>query len=267
MSQPTILSVKELRGSIQGNELLDQISLRLHAGETVGIIGPNGAGKSTLLKFLAGLLTPDSGQLELLGEPFQGWSSQDFARQVAYQEQTQQFAWPLPVREVVGLGRLPWRGQPNCNAGSHAAIIPAALATCGITALSERRIDSLSAGEQALAGLARVLAGQPALILADEPAAALDSYYQLLLMEILREHGRSSTHSANLIVLHDLNLAARFCQRLLLLYQGRIVAAGPPRTVLTQETLARYYRVETAIMDTPQGLQIAVLKRLTDKLP
>lgn len=264
MSQPAILSVKELSGSIQNSKLLDQISLSLSAGETVGIIGPNGAGKSTLLKFLAGLLTPDSGQRELLGESFQRWSSQDFARQVAYQEQTQQFAWPLPVREVVGLGRLPWRGQTNLSAESHAAIIAAALTTCGISALAERRIDSLSAGEQALAGLARVLAGQPALILADEPAAALDPYYQLLLMEILRNHARSSTHSANLIVLHDLNLAARFCQRLLLLYRGRIVAAGPPRDVLTEETLARYYRVETAIMDSPQGLQIAVLKRLAE---
>lgn len=262
MSMSSILSVRELNWSVRGRKLLEDIRLELESGETVGIIGPNGAGKSTLLKLLARLLTADSGHCSLLGSPYPQWSATDFAQRVAYQEQRLQFAWSLPVREIVALGRLPWRKLAGQVSDRDDDIIAAALAECGITALAERPIDSLSAGEQALVGLARVIAGEPALILADEPAAALDPHYQLLLMETLRHHALGSPPCANLIVLHDLNLAARFCKRLLLLHEGRVVVTGTPETVLTRETLARYYRVEAAIMATPHGLQVAALERL-----
>ena len=212
-------------------ERLQGIDLAVRAGELVGVIGPNGAGKSTLLAALAGL-ERCRGDVWLDGLPLDARPVRERARLMGYLPQAGQSAWALPVRDVVAMGRLPW-GDKNDQA------IQAALAATGATDLAGRRIDRLSGGEQARVWLARVLAGQPRVLLADEPVAALDLYYQRAVMQALR--GFADSGNAALVAIHDLSLAARCCDRLVLLGQGRIHAQGKPGEVLTADLLEALY--------------------------
>lgn len=213
------------------------VSLDLQPGELVGVIGPNGAGKSTLLAALAGVQR--AGGLVLLdGRPLDRLPPRERARRIGYLPQAGHSAWALRVREVVAMGRLPWG-----DAGGEA--IDAALAATGASALAGRRIDALSGGEQARVWLARVLAGQPRVLLADEPVASLDLYYQRAVMAALRSHADAG--NAVLVALHDLGLAARHCDRLLLLAGGRAEAAGTPAAVLEPARLSQVYGLPVVV--------------------
>lgn len=276
MSDP-LLSAHKLSRVVNGKAILDDINLELGSGELLGIIGPNGAGKSSLVRLLANLHggkgrkhsamagmarpTRGGGERYLQGKAYDDWGSQDFARCLAYLEQDAQIHWPLPVERVVSLGRLPWRRPFQTDSAEDRRIVYDAMGRCDILHLAERSVEHLSAGEKALVNLARVLAGQPRLIIADEPAAALDPYHQLLLMEILQDLARGQHQAGAMVVLHDLNLAARFCDRLLLLHQGKVVTCGSPEQVLTPDTLKTIYHIETAIMPGEYGPVIASLKR------
>ena len=225
------------------------VDLRLEAGELLGLIGPNGAGKSTLLKAIAQLL-PHRGQVYLAGRSARRISVRERARRMAYLSQDNQVQWPILVRELVGLGRHPHRTGWGEASGEHdgggasaadIAAIDAAMRAADIWELRERRADQLSGGERARARLARVLAVGAPLILADEPVAALDPRHQLEVMHLLRSHCGGG--GAVIVVLHDLTLASRFCDRLLLLDEGRLVAAGPVDAVLTAANLRRVYGI------------------------
>ena len=218
-------------------EVLTDLSFRLGPGLT-GLVGPNGAGKSTLLRAAAGL-TPARGGVWLGGRPAAGLAPGDRARAVAYLAQQGDSAWPLPAAELVALGRLP-HGGARGPAG-HDPAVHRALGLCGCMELSGRRVDTLSGGERARVLLARALAVEAPLLLCDEPVASLDPYHQLRIMALLRGLGASGV--AVVCVLHDLSLAARFCDRLLLLDGGRLLADGPPGEVLDDARLARAYRV------------------------
>lgn len=227
-----------LRCSALGvDQRLDGIDLEIAPGELVGVIGPNGAGKSTLLAALAGLL-PSQGVLLLQGEPLPGLPARQRARRLGYLAQAGHSAWALAVEDIVAMGRLPW-------GDNDAAAIAAAMQATGADALRGRRIDALSGGEQARVWLARVLAGQPQLLLADEPVASLDLYYQRAVMKTLRQFADGGR--AALVALHDLGLAARYCDRLLLLAQGRLVAAGSPAQVLQAPLLEAVYGLPVAV--------------------
>lgn len=219
------------------DQRLDGIDLEIVPGELVGVIGPNGAGKSTLLAALAGLL-PSQGVLLLQGEPLPALPARQRARQLGYLAQSGHSAWALAVEDIVAMGRLPW-------GDNDAAAIAAALQATGADVLRGRRIDALSGGEQARVWLARVLAGQPQLLLADEPVASLDLYYQRAVMQTLRQFADGGR--AALVALHDLGLAARYCDRLLLLAQGRLVAAGSPAQVLQAPLLEAVYGLPVAV--------------------
>lgn len=219
--------------------LLDKVSVRLKAGEVLGVIGPNGAGKSSLLKLLAGVCAPAAGVIELGGKPLQDCSARHKAQTIAYLEQRPHVHWPLTIRQIVTLGRLPHAPEADADA---AAAVRAALDFTGIAAFEQRLFNTLSEGEKMLVNVSRVLATQPRIILADEPTAALDPYHQLLVLELLRTlagQGRGV-----LVVLHDLNLAARFCDRLLLLAAGRVVSEGKPAVVLNARHIEQAYHVE-----------------------
>jgi iron complex transport system ATP-binding protein len=241
MSMPAqpLLQVRGLSVVAAGTTLLQDLDLSIAPGELVGVIGPNGAGKSTLLRCLAGLDAPGAGEVLLDATPLQAASLEQRARSIAWLEQRPQLHWPLLVEQVVALGRLPWRDQPQAQPA--ATLVQRALERCDLLALREREFHSLSEGEKLLVNLARILVVEARLILADEPTSALDPRQQLRVMELLQQQAQSG--KAVLAVLHDLTLAARYCTRLLLLHKGQLVASGSPELVLTAQHLASVYEV------------------------
>lgn len=227
---------------------LSAIDLVLEPGELVGVIGPNGAGKSTLLSVLAGLQPMARGVVTLDQQPLEALPARQRARLIGYLAQAGHSAWALQVEDIVAMGRLPWG---DADAGA----IAAALQATGADALCGRRIDTLSGGEQARVWLARVLAGQPRLLLADEPVASLDLYYQRAVMQTLR--GFADSGRSALVALHDLGLAARYCDRLLLLAGGRLQAAGSPAQVLQAGLLETVYGLPVQVDLQAQPPQIS----------
>ncbi len=230
-----------------GRIVLDDVTLELRAGELVGLLGPNGAGKTTLLRVTLGL-QPASGTVTLGGERLAALPPRARALAVAYVPQEHEIAWPIAVRELVRLGRLPHRRPP----AEDAAAVEAALAHMDIAGLADRPATELSGGERCRALIARALAQAAPLLLLDEPTAGLDPAHSLALMAMLRALVAGG-HGA-LVSLHDLALAARWCDRLLLLDRGRIVADGPPLEVLTPARLADVYGVTAHVSRDSGGV-------------
>ena len=216
---------------------LNDVSLNLAHGEMLGIIGPNGSGKSTLLHCLAGIL-PYRGRVEFAGANLAHLPSQTRAQKIAFVPQASHSAWSLSVEDIVTLGRLPW-------ADEDAPAIANAMAHTGVSEWRTRRVDTLSGGEQSRVWLARVLAGQPMLLLADEPVASLDLYYQQQVMQSLR--GYAEDAQSVILSIHDLALAARYCDKLCLLNHGRIHAIGTPQQVLTEANISAVFKVQAHI--------------------
>jgi iron complex transport system ATP-binding protein len=217
---------------------LKAVNLRLAEAEIVCVLGPNGAGKTTLVRVASGLLSPRSGEVRLLGEPLAHHPRErtDVARHLAVVEQTQSIAGSFTVRDVVGMGRAPHQGAWMRPSGEDAAIVDAALARCDLLALAGRAANALSGGEQKRVAVARALAQQPKVLLLDEPGAFLDVRHQLDLYELLVREVKER-RMACLVVMHELNIAAQFADRVVLLKDGRIVAAGAVPDVLTWQTL------------------------------
>jgi iron complex transport system ATP-binding protein len=215
-------------------------SMALAHGSVVALVGPNGAGKSSLLKAIAGLV-PCTGVVRS-PEHALGSSSRARARTIAYLPQSPAAHWPMKVRDLVALGRLPHRAFGGALEPEDGVAIEAAMRETGVTALAERAVDELSGGELSRVQLARALAVQAPILLVDEPVAALDPYHQLEIMHVLTEY---ATRDALVVaVLHDLTLAARFAHRIVVMHEGAVVADGRPEQVLSADTLRRYYRVE-----------------------
>jgi iron complex transport system ATP-binding protein len=231
-----------------GRVLLEPVDLDLQPGELLGLIGPNGAGKSTLVQALAQLRRHSGGCL-LDGEPLESMPAMRRARQLAYLAQADTLQWPLSVEALVALGRHPhrarvWPGSAKAS-GTDDGVIDRVLAVTGITHLRGRRIDTLSGGERALARLARVLAVEAGLLVLDEPVASLDPRHQLEVMRLLR--AQCDDGVSVLVVLHDLTLASRFCDRLLLLDRGHTVVCGDAHAVLDDVHLRRVYGIESLV--------------------
>ena len=261
----SLLSAHQLEYAIDGIPILRQVDFELTAGELVGLIGPNGAGKSTLLRLLTGVLSPDSGTVDYDGQSLAQISPQQRARQLGYLVQGARAHWPFSVEKVVGLGRLPyqkWWQQPDQEDRQK---VDQAMRMTETLAYRNRVVTTLSGGEQTLVMLARIFASENRLIFADEPVAALDPYHQLHVMEILRQHAASDR--AGVVVLHDLGLAARFCDRLYLMSHGRIDCSGSVGEVLNRDNIARVYGVDSAVECSEAGVSITPLKRIGDHHP
>ena len=231
--------------------VLDNVSLSLDEGCVTGLAGPNGAGKTTLLRAALSLLKPEAGHIALFGKPLGGWSDDARARAMAYLPQAGESHWPLIARRVVALGRMPHRAGLARLSQADETAIEDALARCDAAELADRRMDELSAGERARVLLARALATLAPVLLVDEPAAHLDPAHQLRLMELLREEARRGT--AVIVTLHDLALATRYCDRLVLLKDGRVAAQGTPDAALSDAALAHVFGVRAARVTDETG--------------
>jgi iron complex transport system ATP-binding protein len=209
------------------------ISVALEAGEMLGVIGPNGSGKSTLLQSLAGILDYQ-GAIDFDGHAIESLTPRHHAQRIGLLPQSCESAWSLSVEDIVALGRLPW-GDQDPDA------IQCAIDQAGVRELLGRKVDQLSGGERARVWLARVLAGQPRLLLADEPIASLDLYYQRSVMEVLRQYAKAE--QGVILAIHDLSLAARYCDQLCLMHHGKVYAWGTPETVLTEANLSAVFKV------------------------
>lgn len=235
------LEAKSVSVSIRSRELVSRASLHISGGELVGLIGPNGAGKSTLLRAMLGITEKSAGDIMLDGKDFLALPGSERARAVAFLPQERRVEWRLPAHDIVMLGRYPHQTGFGGPTPEDRAAVDRALEAVDSNGLRDRPVAVLSGGERTRILLARALAVEAPLLLVDEPIAALDPYHQLHVMEILRERARNGC--GVLAVIHDLALAERFMDRLVLMDSGRIVADAAPASVLTPERLATVYRV------------------------
>ncbi len=235
------LEARDITVRIRARAIVDRASLAVSSGELVGLIGPNGAGKSTLLKAILGIRTRDSGSVMLDGAELLALPPRTRARNVAFLPQDRRVEWRLSARDVVRLGRYPHlAGFGRLTPQGQTAVDRAIQAVDGGDLL-DRRVTVLSGGERTRILLARALAVEAPILLVDEPIAALDPYHQLHVMEILQSLARSGT--GVLAVIHDLALAARFMDRIVLMHDGAVVGDGPPGEVLSAEKLRQAYRI------------------------
>jgi iron complex transport system ATP-binding protein len=245
MNAPALI-VTEASLTVKRAPLLDRASLSLAPGELVVLLGPNGAGKTSLLRVALGLVTPDSGTALLQGEPAASLSSRDRARAVTYLPQMRDLAWPMRVRDVVALGRFAYGAAPERLEQADAQAVAQALAACDLDPLADRATDTLSGGELARVHVARALASQAPLMLADEPVGSLDPRHQHSVMRLIR--GFVDRGGGALVVLHDLDLAALHADRLVWMADGRTVASGSVADTMTPHWISAIYGVQAAVV-------------------
>ena len=239
------LDVKHLSCQVDHKTLVQDLSFSLEAGQLVGLIGPNGAGKSSLLKTLAGIYPCQQGQILVDGVDVGNLSRKAFAQQVAYMQQDPPISFSYRVEALVMTARTPYLAWWQQESKADKAIATQAMKETGVYDLRHRTIDSLSGGERQRVFLAKALAQEASCLLLDEPAAALDLMHAEGLFRLVRKQCQEG-HSA-LVVVHDLELAAKYCSRLILLSEGRLVADGAPLEVLTPEHLREAYGMEADV--------------------
>ena len=242
------IALRDVRLALGQRVVLDAIDAAIPPGRITAVVGPNGAGKSTLLRACAGLISPERGAISLADRPLDAYARAELARAIAYLPQERAVHWPLAARAVVALGRLPHHDvKPEA--------IERALAAMDITLLADRPVSQLSGGERARVLVARALAQEAPLLIADEPTAGLDPAHALTLFSCFRQ---LATEGRTVVVaLHDLSLAARFADHVILLANGRIAASGPPGEVLAPRNLEPAFGV-TMLCTIVDGLPIVV---------
>ncbi|MFI5571902.1 ABC transporter ATP-binding protein [Streptomyces sp. NPDC051740] len=235
--------------------VVDGVTLTLRPGETVGLLGPNGSGKSTLLRLMAGVLAPTAGVVTLDGRPLAEVGRRATARRIATVEQHAHTQTELTVRDVVALGRIPHRRAWSPPTAADAEAVAEALRRTGLTDRADQSWHTLSGGERQRAQIARALAQEPRELLLDEPTNHLDIQHQLDLLDLV-----ASLPVTTVIALHDLNLAAMYCDRLLVLHDGCTVAEGTPAEVLTPALIEQVYGVRAEVTHVPDRPVIRFLR-------
>jgi iron complex transport system ATP-binding protein len=248
-----VLEVRGISTRIDGRVIVDSVSLSVSRGEVVGVVGANGSGKTTLVRTLAGLLDPDSGEVVVDGVVFDssgdGASRRNWARKVAYMPQSAE-SHPFTAFESVLMGRYPHLGRFELEGSGDHDLAWTAMERTSTTEFVNRKLDTLSGGERQRVVLARVLVQQADVFLMDEPTASLDLRHQILTMNLVREETRERNAGA-VVILHDLSLAARFCDRLVILHEGKKLAEGTPWEVLTPGNLRTAFGVEGLVEPDP----------------
>lgn len=243
------IAVQGLRFGYGNKPLFEEFSLNIEAGEFFGIIGPNGSGKSTLLRLFAGILLPEKGTVELLGQEIKTLSRRKIARMVGLVPQESFFAFEWQVTEVVMMGRNPFFGLFDRPRQTDIAKVEEAMRLTEVIDFKERSINSISAGEKQRVVLARALAQEPEILLLDEATSHLDIHHRLKILTILK--GLNQRGRTIVFVSHELNDAAAFCSRILLLSQGRCLACDRPEKVITTDLIRQAYGVEPFVFSHP----------------
>lgn len=244
-----LLRVKDLAVSIASTKIIESISFSLKRGEILGVVGANGSGKTTLIRSIAGLLEPDSGTVSVDGVDASALGHSDRAQIISYMPQ-QVESHPFTAFEAVLMGRYPYLGRLELEGVADREIAFSAMRRTGTESFADRRLDTLSGGERQRVVMARVLAQQPQVLLMDEPTASLDLEHQILTMDLINEEV-AKRDSGAIVILHDLSLAARFCDRLLLMQNGELTANGTPWEVLTPENLRIAFNIEGLVEPDP----------------
>jgi iron complex transport system ATP-binding protein len=234
------------------------ISMAVQRGDFVALLGPNGSGKSTLLRVLLGALVPQSGSVRFEGRAIGDWPREAIARRVGVVAQSEEFAFPLTVREVVAMGRYPHLGAWRREGAADRAAIDRALVRCEVADLADRSMLALSGGERQRARLARALAQEAPTLVLDEPTAALDIAHEMALFEMMARAAASGT--TVVLVTHNINIAARYAHRLVLLADGTVAAEGPPQEVLTRATVQHVYHWPVLIRYEDAAPQVVPLR-------
>lgn len=256
LSAEAAFSVTNLRFAVEGRELLKSVSLNFEARKVTGLVGHNGSGKSTLLKLLARQQMPTSGHITFGNKELDAWGQREFARQVAYLPQDMSAAHGMTVRELVACGRYPWHGALGRFTDIDAAKVAEALRLTDIEAMAERMVDTLSGGERQRAWIAMLVAQDSQCLLLDEPTSALDIAHQMEVLSLIQRLSRDKGLSV-IIVLHDINMAARFCDHVHALKQGAVAASGRPQSIMQEAVLNEIYGIEMSVMPHP-GLNIPI---------
>jgi iron complex transport system ATP-binding protein len=241
MNDKPMLAAQQLEVALSGRPILNGVSLSLPSRQLVALVGPNGAGKTTLLRALAGLV-PSTGSIEIGGDRLSSLSLRERARRFGYLPQGHHVHWPLPAKDVVALGRYPHGATDPARLSprDEQAVLRAMQAT-NVVGFAERPVTELSGGERSRVALARVLAVEAPVVLADEPIASLDPRYQIDVMINLRSAADRGV--LVVVVTHDLGLAARFSDTVLVLSDGRLVAQGKPEQALSEQIMAEVFRI------------------------
>lgn len=249
--KPGTLSMDSVTYKVGNATLVDTVSLEVSAGETVGILGPNGAGKSSLLGTIYHLNRPSAGTITVNGKNVWQQSTEWVAQTIGAVLQDMPTDFPLTTRDIIAMGRSAHKGLLSPDTPHDHMLIDSAIELLNLGALQDRSFSTLSGGERQRALLARTLVQQPHILVLDEPTNHLDIHHQLQLLQLVK-----SLKTTVIAALHDLNLAAVFCDRLCILSQGKLVASGSPETVLTKELLRDIYRIEATVDRHPKTGQL-----------
>jgi iron complex transport system ATP-binding protein len=242
--------LRDVRFGYNGTPVLRGIDLELHRGCCYGILGPNGSGKTTLLDIMGGLLQPHDGAIDFLGRPLASWPKKQLARVLALVPQDFMVRFGYPVREVVEMGLHPHLHRFATPGDAEQALIDEALHLTGIAHLAQRPVTRLSGGEKQRVAVARALAQKPQVLLLDEATSNLDIHHSLEILHLVRN--RFENQGLQVVaVMHDLNLAAFFCDQLIFLNNGKVVCQGPTEEVLTPDTIEAVYGVEAEVRPNP----------------
>ena len=243
------IEASNIHATLGGNEILKGVAIQAGPGDFVGIIGPNGSGKSTLLKCIYRTLRPDCGVVSLDEENLLSMSYRQSARSIAVLAQHNYYNFEFSVRDVVLMGRSPHKKAMERDNAEDYRIVDEALDTVGMLPFRERSFQTLSGGEQQRVILARALAQQTPCLILDEPTNHLDIKYQLQLLDIVK-----GLHKTVISAIHDLNIAAMYCTRLVVMKDGKVITQGTPRQVLTPKLIREVYEVEATVSTDAQGI-------------
>ncbi|PZQ47336.1 MAG: iron ABC transporter substrate-binding protein [Rhodovulum sulfidophilum] len=256
MTRP-LFEIDGLAVDVPGRRLIDKLTLTLPEGSMTALIGHNGSGKSTLLKVLARQIRPAAGTVRFGGRPLADWPGRELARELAFLPQYTPAAEGMLVHELVALGRYPWHGALGRPGPADHAAIEEAIEVCALGPITDRLVDTLSGGERQRAWLAMMIAQGARCLLLDEPISALDIAHQIDVLALVRrlceEQGRSVV-----VVLHEVNMSARFCDHVVAMREGAVCLEGGPADLMTPEALARVYGLPMQVLSRPDGAPVAI---------
>lgn len=253
-------SLQGISFTVAGRTILQPLDLDLAAGKTIGLIGHNGSGKSTLVRLLARQIRPSTGHILIDGHRLEAWSNREFARHLAYLPQQMPVPTGTSVRELVKFGRYPWHGPLGAFGRLDEEKVGEALDLTHTTTLADRSIETLSGGEQQRAWIAALVAQDTTCLLLDEPISALDIAHQIAVLDLVQKLSKARGLSI-VMVLHDINMASRYCDEIVALRDGSLIARGSPSDIMTPEHLKRIYGVDFTIHHPADGGRPSALLR------